>query len=105
MSYELVLEKALSDGRIKKPTLLNRLGFGKRGYYSVYLVIDEGVDYHWYRQDKGGKWSQKHGRSYVTNVDGKGRLISNPAWSNHNYSTSTYNLNYNNGAILLWVKK
>lgn len=102
VNLKYVLEASLSDGRVKKPTLLNKLGFGRKGYYSVYLVIDEGNDYHWYRQDKGGLWSQKHGRSYVTNVDGANHLIKNPAKANHNYGKR---INYKDGGILLWVRK
>lgn len=60
----------------------NKLGFGKRGYYSAYLVIDEGVDYHWYRQDKGGLWSHKPGITPVLNADASRHLITNPAGAN-----------------------
>jgi hypothetical protein len=90
------------------------MGFGKKGYCSVYLVIDNQmetnrgiVDYHWYRQDKGGYWSQKHGSGWVTNLDGSGNLIRNPARANHNYGTySSYGiLNYNGGGIFLWVRR
>jgi hypothetical protein len=98
---EYVLEASLSDGRVKKPTLLNKLGFGRKGNYSVYLVIDEGNDYHWYRQDKGGLWSHKRGQTKVINVDGSNHLIKNPAKANRNYG----NVNYNDGGILLWVRK
>ena len=100
-----VLELALTNNKIKKPTLLNKLGFGKRGYYPVYLAIDEGVDYHWYRQDKGGLWSHKHGTGPITNVDGSGRIIANPARANHYYRFKDGTLNYNNGGILLWVRR
>ena len=96
-----VLELALTNNQIKKPTLLNRLGFGKRGYYSAYLVVDEGVDYHWYRQDKGGLWSHKPGSTRVINYDGSNRIIYNPMRANHDYK----NANYNNGGILLWIKR
>ena len=100
-----VLELALTNNKIKKPTLLNKLGFGKRGYYPVYLAIDEGVDYHWYRQDKGGLWSHKHGTGPITNVDGSGRIIANPARANHLYRFKNGTVNYNNGGILLWVRR
>ncbi len=97
LNLDYVTNAAISDGRIKNPTLLNKLGFGKRGYYSVYLVSADGVDYHWYRQDKGGKWSHKPGITPVVNVDASGRLISNPVRANHGI--------YNNGGTLLWVKQ
>jgi RHS repeat-associated protein len=97
LNLDYVTNAAISDGRIKNPTLLNKLGFGKRGYYSVYLVSADGVDYHWYRQDKGGRWSHKPGIIPVVNVDASGRFISNPVRANHGI--------YNNGGILLWVKR
>ena len=81
---------AISNGRMKEPNLWNRLGFGKKGYYAVYLVIDNGTDYHWYRQDKGGYWSHKPGRTAVKNVDASGQLIINPASANHNYGRAKY---------------
>jgi hypothetical protein len=105
MDLDVIGELAIRDGFVKKPTFLNKLGFGKKGYYEVYLVIDnEGgvIDYHWYRRDKGGLWSQKHGLGKVTNVDGSGKLISNPTKANHNYGGG---LNYGNGGIILWVKE
>lgn len=98
-----VANAAISDG-LKKPNLFNKLGFGKRGYYEVYLVVDiEGGDYHWYRQDKGGNWSQKHGLLPVDNVDGSNHLIYNPERANQNYFNGV--VNYNNGGIFLWVKR
>jgi len=97
LNLDYVTNAAISDGRIKNPTLLNKLGFGKRGYYSVYLVSADGVDYHWYRQDKGGMWSHKPGITPVVNVDASGRFISNPVRANHGI--------YNNGGTLLWVKR
>ena len=109
LTLDDITNAAVRDGYVKKPTFFNKLGFGKRGYYEAYLVIDnaDGVqDYHWYRQDKGGLWSQKHGNSYVTNVDGSGQLIRNPARANHNYGTYPGGtLNYNGGGIFLWVRR
>jgi len=111
-----IISASIADGSVKKPTFFNKLGFGKRGYYSAYLVMDnvDGVqDYHWYRQDKGGLWSQKHGADYVSNVDGSGQLIRNPAKANHFYGGPYYNtngnfvgnLNYNSGGKFLWIKR
>ena len=97
INLDYVTSAAISDGKIKNPTLLNKLGFGKKGYYSVYLVSADGVDYHWYRQDKGGMWSHKPGITPVVNVDSSGRAISNPVRANHGI--------YNNGGKLLWAKR
>ena len=107
INLENVVNASIKDGKIKKPTLLNKLGFGRKGYYSVYLVVKDGVDYHWYRQDKGGQWSSKHGKGFnvkVDNLDASKRVITNPARANHNY-TSVGGPNYNNKGVLLWVKK
>ena len=97
ITLEYVTNGAISDGRAQQPNLWNKLGFGKRGYYSVYLVINEGVDYHWYRQDKGGNWSHKPGITPVINTDNSGRFITNPFNANHG--------NYNSGGKLLWIKR
>ena len=93
ITFDYILNAAVSDGRIKVPNFFNKLGFGKQGYYSAYLVIDEGSDYHWYRQDKGGKWSHKQGTTEVKNA---GRRIGTPF--------AKYG-NYKSGGISLWVKK
>jgi hypothetical protein len=114
-SVDGISRAAIADGRIKQPNFWNKLGFGKRGYYEVYLVIDnvDGIqDYHWYRQDRGGLWSHKPGNTYATNVDATGRVIRNPLNANRNYGpfyngmgTLIGSLNYNNGGIKLWVRK
>ena len=97
ITLEYVTNAAISDGRVKQPNLWNKLGFGKNGYYEVYLVIDQGKDYHWYRQDKGGNWSHKPGITPVRNVDYSGRLITNPIRANHG--------SYQNGGRRLWVRR
>lgn len=93
INLDYVLQASISDGRVKQPNLWNKLGFGKKGYYSVYLVIDQGKDYHWYRQDKGGTWSHKPG---ITPVKNAGYFIGTPF---ANYG------NYKSGGILLWIRK
>lgn len=48
--------------------------------YAVALALDpNGTDYHWYRQDAGGFWSHKPGKTPITNTDNSGNLIRNPA--------------------------
>jgi hypothetical protein len=98
LNLEKVLEASMSDGGFKKPNFLNRLGFGKRGYYSVYLVVDNSNDYHWYRQDKGGGWSHKRGHGPVHNFDASGKTINNPARANRSY----FYASYIDGIIHLW---
>jgi len=63
------------------------------GYYPVALVMDPGVDYHWYRQDSNGFWSHKPGHDLATNVDASGNPITNPETANRDYS-STSGVNY-----------
>lgn len=118
VSLDVIIEAAVRDGRIKVPSLWNLMGFGKKGYYSAYLVQGlVGDYYHWYRQDKGGLWSHKPGLYLVTNLDGRESLILNPRFSNHTYNYPvTYNDNghsahaiiqyvYSNKGRLLWIKK
>lgn len=44
----------------------------------VALTVAEGVDYHWYRLDKNGRWSHKPGSTSATIYDGAGKLIYDP---------------------------
>jgi RHS repeat-associated protein len=52
------------------------------GTHKVRLVIAPGVDYHWYRQDDNGTWSQKHGLMPCQNVDESGNPITDPGKAN-----------------------
>jgi len=47
------------------------------GYY-VALVIWPNVDFHWYRQDKGGCWSHKPGSTAARNTDESNKIIKDP---------------------------
>lgn len=44
----------------------------------IALMVQEGVDFHCYRLDGGGFWSQKPGQTAVTDKDGKGNKITDP---------------------------
>lgn len=44
----------------------------------VALVIWPGMDFHWYRKGKDGKWSHKPGSTAVTNLDNSGNIIVDP---------------------------
>ncbi len=46
--------------------------------HQVALAIWPGVDYHWYRKDRDGRWSHKVGGSPATNLDNSDNLISDP---------------------------
>lgn len=68
----------------------------EKGYYLVALVVTSNQtrvydakekeiresDYHWFRQDDNGMWSQKQGTTPVKNTDESGNLISNPQTCN-----------------------
>ena len=56
-----------------------------KGMSKVALVVDPGSDYHWYRQDKDGKWSDKAGSNLVKRYDAKKRAVFNPAQASRDY--------------------
>jgi hypothetical protein len=47
-------------------------------WHQVALVIWPGVDFHWYRRDRDGRWSHKPGGTQATNLDSSGNLITDP---------------------------
>jgi hypothetical protein len=60
------------------------------GTYKVALVVDPGVDYHWYRQNPDGTWSHKPGHTEVTNVDASGNTVADPAAADRDYGSVNY---------------
>lgn len=48
-------------------------------HHRVALAVWPGHDYHWYRQDKDGMWSEKRGWDPARNVDQSGNSIYDPA--------------------------
>ncbi len=62
----------------------------KPGYYPVALVVDPGVDYHWYRLDENGRWSHKPGNTDARGVDASGNPITNPETANRDYGAVNY---------------
>jgi len=62
-----------------------------KGTSKVALVTALGVDYHWYRQNPDGTWSDKAGSNKVKNWDAKNRKIINPAGASREYGDG---LNY-----------
>ncbi|MBO4442091.1 MAG: VCBS repeat-containing protein [Bacteroidaceae bacterium] len=112
LSYPLTVDDVVNaviadgQGRVKKTNFFNKLGFGKKGYYSGYLVVGDN-DCHFYRQDKGGTWSSKHGKGIkgkVNQNDGSGprSVIIDPRFATHNYGPTH---NYDKGGVLLWIKR
>jgi hypothetical protein len=61
------------------------------GFSKVALVVDNGTDYHWYRQDSNGMWSHKDGSNPVKNFDAKKQKIFNPKQISRDYGDD---LNY-----------
>ena len=81
-----VLRAAQCDGMIPAPSPPPR----KPGYYPVALVVDPGVDYHWYRLDDNCIWSHKPGTTEAKNWDASNNPVTNPETANRNYGTPNY---------------
>lgn len=60
------------------------------GFYKIFLALDPGNDYHWWRMNSDGYWSHKPGSTEVTDIDASGKKIKNPLIANRSYT----NLNY-----------
>jgi hypothetical protein len=61
------------------------------GFYKIFLALDPGNDYHWWRLNSDGYWSHKPGATEVTDVDASGKKIKNPLLANRKYSSLNYN--------------
>lgn len=64
------------------------------GMSKVAAVVDKGVDYHWYRQDRDGYWSHKDGSNKVKTFDALKRPIFNPELASRDYRWQGSDLNY-----------
>lgn len=60
------------------------------GFYKVFLALDVGNDYHWWRQDNNSYWSHKPGSTKISNLDGDKKKIYNPLISNRNFTNRNY---------------
>jgi hypothetical protein len=51
----------------------------------IALRLHTSEDYHWYRHDHDGHWSSKHGTQQADNVDGQGKIITDPesCWTDY----------------------
>ena len=71
---------------IRKTSRRKRCG---RGYYKGAMVMDpypkSNIDYHYYRQDRGGNWSHKDAWGPATNKDARGRIIEDPVDADRDY--------------------
>lgn len=57
------------------------------GTYKVALVVDNSVDYHWYRQNPDGTWSHKLAWTEVTNLDASDNVIYDPELCDKDYTS------------------
>jgi hypothetical protein len=71
-----VEEAAASDGLVACPTFNDKLTAGN-GWY-VALVLWPGHDFHWYRQDSNGCWSNKVGGNDASSFDNSHNTIKDP---------------------------
>ena len=60
------------------------------GFYKIFLALDPGNDYHWWRQDSDKYWSHKPGESNVTNLDASSQKIKNPLKSDRKFKHRDY---------------
>ena len=60
------------------------------GFYKVFLALDPGNDYHWWRHNKDTYWSHKPGSTDVVDIDASGKKIINPLTANRKYDSLDY---------------
>lgn len=60
----------------------------------IALVVDPGNDFHYYRQDPDGLWSDKDGSNKVERIDAEGKPIWNPHTASRDYRSTGSFLNY-----------
>ncbi len=75
MSCPTVTPAAMADGLVKRCKCLPVSEWPRR---LMALVIDPGVDYHWYREQRGGFWGHKPGGTAARNFDNSGNLVVDP---------------------------
>jgi hypothetical protein len=51
-----------------------------------YVDYSDPGDYHWYRLDKGGRWSHKPGWKKVQRTDKSGKAFPTSQYAKHGYS-------------------
>jgi len=65
----------------------------QKEFHKAFMAIDDkkdDQDYHFYREDKSGRWSHKPGRTDVIDIDASGEKIINPLKANRNYQFFAY---------------
>lgn len=77
-----------------------------KNYYKGVLVVHPGNTYHFYRQDRNGRYSHKQGTLRVENVDASKKPIYVPHLSDMNYSKGSNNgINYTDFCGYMCVPK
>jgi hypothetical protein len=79
MACGTVTTAGLADGLKKRCNCLPPGEFPRR---LMALVIWPGVDYHWYRHQRGGFWGHKPGQTAARNTDNSSVVITNPETCN-----------------------
>ena len=86
-------KRTLADNKsIYKTTFKKKC---KKNYYKGALFLDPYNDYHYYREDKPGRWSHKQGWHIPSSVDAKGNKIKNPEKAEKKYKSPTKRNIYN----------
>jgi hypothetical protein len=75
MACASVATAAMADGLKRRCDCLPQSEYPRR---LMALVIDPGVDYHWYRHQRGGFWGHKPGQTPARNWDNSNVIITNP---------------------------
>jgi hypothetical protein len=74
MNCTAVTSAAVSDGVLELPAS----GVCPDKQDKIAMVVAPSYDYHWYRQDSGGMWTHKPGKTEATNLDNASNPITNP---------------------------
>ena len=61
-----------------------------KNYYKGALVVNNGKDYHYYRQDSNKRWSHKLGSYNPTIYDSNKKIINNPRLSSRTWKKNKY---------------
>jgi hypothetical protein len=75
MACASVSTAAMADGLKRRCDCLPQSEYPRR---LMALVIDPGVDYHWYRHQRGGFWGHKPGQTPARNWDNSNAIVTNP---------------------------
>lgn len=94
ISADLIVRAVESDAEEFEFTFvpIGRYAKCPAGAYKVALVIDNGVDYHWYRQNPNGFWSHKLAGNPITKRDASDQLIIDPWLADRDHGSTDYDI-------------